>query len=68
MTTVILAEKPSQALAYATAFQSSEKNEGFFNIKDPMFYDETLRLIKWLKKKKKRRKPLVLARAVKKVF
>ena len=42
MTTVILAEKPSQALAYATAFQSSEKNEGFFNIKDPMFYDETL--------------------------
>jgi DNA topoisomerase-3 len=49
MTTVILAEKPSQALAYATAFQSSEKNEGFFNIKDPMFYDETLRLIKWLK-------------------
>ena len=68
MTTVILAEKPSQALSYATAFQSSEKNEGFFNIKDPMFYDETLRLIKWLKKKKKRRKPLVLARAVKKVF
>ncbi|WP_258558074.1 hypothetical protein [Streptococcus porcinus] len=37
MTTVILAEKPSQALAYASAFQSSEKNDGYFNIKNPMF-------------------------------
>lgn len=40
MTTVILAEKPSQALAYASAFQSSEKNDGYFNIKDPMFSEE----------------------------
>ncbi len=41
MVTVILAEKPSQALAYASAFQSSEKNDGYFNIKDPMFSEET---------------------------
>ncbi|HGK7029804.1 TPA: DNA topoisomerase III [Streptococcus agalactiae] len=41
MTTVILAEKPSQALAYASAFQASEKNDGYFNIKDPMFSEET---------------------------
>lgn len=37
MTTVILAEKPSQALAYATAFQSSEKNEGFLILKTQCF-------------------------------
>ncbi|HGD2217680.1 TPA: DNA topoisomerase 3 [Streptococcus agalactiae] len=42
MTTVILAEKPSQALAYASAFQSSEKNDGYFCINDPLLSEETL--------------------------
>ena len=41
MTTVILAEKPSQALAYANSFQNSTKNEGYFEIKDPIFSDKT---------------------------
>lgn len=41
MTTVILAEKPSQALAYAQAFQSFNKENGFFKIKDPIFEEET---------------------------
>jgi DNA topoisomerase-3 len=41
MSTVILAEKPSQALAYASAFQKSEKKQGFFAVSDPLFKDET---------------------------
>ena len=41
MSTVILAEKPSQALAYAQAFNQSNKKDGYFEIKDPIFTDET---------------------------
>ena len=37
MITVILAEKPSQALAYAAAFKESVKHEGYFEISDPIF-------------------------------
>ncbi|ESR10518.1 type IA DNA topoisomerase [Streptococcus iniae] len=42
MGTVILAEKPSQALAYASAFQSSEKHDGYFEVKDSLFTEETI--------------------------
>ena len=42
MTTVILAEKPSQALAYAEAFQKFEKKNGFFKITDSLFQEETV--------------------------
>ena len=38
---VILAEKPSQALAYANALKYSVKKDGYFEIKDPLFTDET---------------------------
>ncbi|HDA6122946.1 TPA: DNA topoisomerase III, partial [Enterococcus faecium] len=41
MTTVILAEKPSQALAYAQAFQNYKKEDGYFTVKDSLFSDET---------------------------
>ena len=41
MTTVILAEKPSQALAYAQAFSKSSKEVGFFKVEDPILKDET---------------------------
>ncbi|EOS7966780.1 DNA topoisomerase III [Enterococcus hirae] len=41
MTTVILAEKPSQALAYASAFSSYTKEDGYFCVKDVIFRDET---------------------------
>ncbi|MCM6882183.1 toprim domain-containing protein [Enterococcus faecium] len=41
MSTVILAEKPSQALAYASALKQSTKKDGYFEIKDPIFADET---------------------------
>lgn len=41
MSTVILAEKPSQALAYASALKQSSKKDGYFEIKDPIFTDET---------------------------
>ncbi|MFS1261520.1 toprim domain-containing protein [Enterococcus lactis] len=41
MSTVILAEKPSQALAYASALKQSTKKDGYFEIKDPLFTDET---------------------------
>ncbi|WP_186672923.1 DNA topoisomerase III [Sporosarcina sp. BP05] len=34
METVVLAEKPSQALAYARAFQKMEKKDGYFIVKD----------------------------------
>lgn len=36
MSTVILAEKPSQALAYASALKQSNKKDGYFEIKDPI--------------------------------
>lgn len=39
MSTVILAEKPSQALAYASALKQSTK-DGYFGIK-AIFADET---------------------------
>lgn len=41
MTTVILAEKPSQALAYAESFKSYKKENGFFKISDSLFQDDT---------------------------
>ena len=41
MSIVILAEKPSQALAYANALKHSVKKDGYFEIKDPLFTDET---------------------------
>lgn len=41
MKTVILAEKPSQALAYAQSFKASKKKEGYFEISDPLFSGET---------------------------
>jgi len=41
LTTVILAEKPSQAASYAGAFKHSVKKDGFFEIQDPIFSDET---------------------------
>ena len=41
MSTVILDEKPSQVLAYASALKQSTKKDGYFEIKDPLFTDET---------------------------
>lgn len=35
--TVILAEKPSQAQAYAQAFAKATKKDGYFEISDPLF-------------------------------
>lgn len=37
MTTVILAEKPSQAASYAGALMHSVKKDGFFEIQAPIF-------------------------------
>lgn len=36
---VVLAEKPSQALAYASAMRSSEKKDGYFIVKDSILPD-----------------------------
>ncbi|MBS0935713.1 type IA DNA topoisomerase [Lactiplantibacillus plantarum] len=36
MSTVILAEKPSQALAYVEAFQSNSKKDGYYEVSDPV--------------------------------
>ncbi|HAP3021341.1 TPA: DNA topoisomerase 3 [Enterococcus faecalis] len=41
MSTVILAEKPSQALAYASAFSSYTKEDGYFRVTDSIFQDKT---------------------------
>ncbi|WP_225356301.1 DNA topoisomerase, partial [Ligilactobacillus salivarius] len=41
MTTVILAEKPSQAKNYIESFNSYEKYDGYFKVEDPIFNDET---------------------------
>ncbi|MCU9794441.1 DNA topoisomerase 3 [Enterococcus faecalis] len=41
MSTVILAEKPSQALVYASAFSSYTKEDGYFRVKDTIFQNET---------------------------
>lgn len=40
--TVILAEKPSQAKAYAEAFQSYEKHDGFYRVKGLLNTSETV--------------------------
>ncbi|MBO0481153.1 type IA DNA topoisomerase [Candidatus Enterococcus courvalinii] len=40
MKTVILAEKPSQAKAYAEAFQQRKKRDGYYEINDPLFTGE----------------------------
>ncbi|MGD7044338.1 DNA topoisomerase 3 [Jeotgalibacillus proteolyticus] len=37
MTTVILAEKPSQAKSYAEAFSKAKKQSGYFEIEDSLF-------------------------------
>jgi len=37
MTTVILAEKPSQARAYVDAMAQSERGDGFYTVTDPVF-------------------------------
>lgn len=41
MSTVVLAEKPSQALAYASAFSHSDKKQGYFVVNDSLFTEET---------------------------
>lgn len=41
MTTVILAEKPSQARAYVDAFQSSTKKTGYYEVSDPVLPTQT---------------------------
>lgn len=38
MKTVILAEKPKQAIAYASAFKKIEKKNGYYEIEDPRFF------------------------------
>lgn len=38
---MILAEKPSQALAYASSFESMEKKNGYFIVKDKILPEET---------------------------
>jgi len=40
MKTVILAEKPSQAKAYAETFKKKKKQEGYFEVSDPLFTGE----------------------------
>ncbi len=40
MKTVILAEKPSQAKAYAETFQQRKRYEGYYEISDPLFAGE----------------------------
>ena len=41
MTTVILAEKPSQAKNYVESFDYYEKHDGYFKVEDSIFSDET---------------------------
>ncbi|MCM0599438.1 type IA DNA topoisomerase [Periweissella fabalis] len=41
MITVILAEKPSQAKAYADSFAAATKHAGYYTISDPIFPNET---------------------------
>ncbi|WEG72935.1 DNA topoisomerase III [Vagococcus intermedius] len=41
MSIVILAEKPSQAKEYANAFSASNKQNGYYQVKDPLFTEET---------------------------
>lgn len=42
MTTIILAEKPNQAEAYAKCFEKNKKENGFYSVKDPMLHDKTI--------------------------
>ncbi len=42
MTTVILAEKPSQARSYVQAFQKSTKKQGYYTASDPVLPENTL--------------------------
>jgi len=42
MTTVILAEKPSQARSYVQAFQKSKKKQGYYTVSDPVLPENTL--------------------------
>jgi len=42
MKTVILAEKPSQAQAYAQSLSKSERKEGYYVVKDNLFPSETI--------------------------
>jgi DNA topoisomerase-3 len=41
MTTVILAEKPSQARSYVEAFQKSTKKQGYYAVSDPVLPQNT---------------------------
>ncbi|GAK04503.1 DNA topoisomerase III [Geomicrobium sp. JCM 19037] len=40
MTTVILAEKPSQARDYASAFSKTEKKNGYIEVTDPNYFSD----------------------------
>ncbi|MBH0863644.1 topoisomerase, partial [Enterococcus faecium] len=42
MKTVILAEKPSQAKAYADSFSKATRKDGYFEIQDRLFPGETV--------------------------
>ena len=42
MTTVILAEKPSQARSYVQAFQKSTKKQGYYTVSDPVLPQNTV--------------------------
>ena len=42
MKTVILAEKPNQARAYASAMQSSQEKQGYIEVKDTLFSGECI--------------------------
>ena len=41
MTTVVLAEKPSQARSYIEAFKNSTKKQGYYAVSDPVLPNET---------------------------
>ena len=41
MTTVILAEKPSQARSYSEAFKNSTKKQGYYAVSDTVLPNET---------------------------
>lgn len=40
----ILAEKPSQAAAYAGSFSTSAKKQGYYEVRDPIFGTEEVRI------------------------
>ncbi|MCM6922220.1 VOC family protein [Enterococcus faecium] len=44
MKTVILAEKPSQAKAYAETFQQRKRHEGYYEISDPLITNARLNI------------------------